>query len=80
MVAIGAKYHARCLAALCNRVREHNKELSSELNSQSKAHSIALADVIAEIQNSRNGESQTTVLKLSDLRKEYCKRLPNKDW
>lgn len=57
-----------------------NKESSSELNSQSKAHIIALADVIAEIQNSRNGEPQTTVLKLSDLRKEYCKRLPNKVW
>ena len=33
MVAIGAKYHARCLAALYNGAQEHDKEISSELNS-----------------------------------------------
>ena len=33
MVAIGAKYHARCLATLYNRAQEHDKEISSELNS-----------------------------------------------
>ena len=58
-----------------SRAREHDKESSSELNSQSKAHSIVLADLIAEIQNSGNGQPHTTVFKLSDLRKEYCKRL-----
>ena len=51
MVAIGAKYHARCLAAQYNRAREHDKE------------------------SSRYGQPHTTVFKLSDLRKEYCKRL-----
>ena len=33
MVAIGAKYHARCLTALYNRAQEHDKEISSELYS-----------------------------------------------
>ena len=33
MLAIGAKYHARCLAAQYNLAREHDKESSSELNS-----------------------------------------------
>ena len=75
MVAIGAKYQARCLAAQYNRAREHDKESSSELNSQSEAHSIVLADLIVEMQNSRYGQPHTTVFKLSDLRKEYCKRL-----
>ena len=75
MVAIGAKYHARCLAAQYNRAREHDKESSSELNSYKEAHGIVLADLIAEIQNSRYGQPHTTVSKLSGLRKEYCKRL-----
>ena len=55
MVAIGAKYHARCLAAQYNRAREHDKESPSELNSQSEARSIVLADLMAEIQDSRYG-------------------------
>ena len=75
MVAVRAKYHARCLAAQYNRAREHDKGSSSELNSQSEAHSIALADLIAEIQNSRYGQPHTTVFKFWDLRKVYCKRL-----
>lgn len=58
-----------------SRAREHDKESPSELNSQSEAHSIVLADLIAEIQNSRFAQPQTTVFKLSDLRKEFCKRL-----
>ena len=74
-VAIGAKYLTRFLAALYNRAREHDKESSSELNSQSETHSMVLADLIAEIQNSRHGQQHITVFKLSDLRKEYCKRL-----
>ena len=78
MVAVGAKYHARCLAAQYNRAREHEKESSSELNSQSQAHSIVLADLIVEIQNSSYGQPHTTVFKLSDLRKEYCKMLIRK--
>ena len=36
-------------------------------------HSIALAELISEIQNSE--EPRTTVFKLSDLRKEFSKRL-----
>ncbi|CAH3026074.1 unnamed protein product [Porites evermanni] len=64
-----------CLKFLVMRAREHDKESSSELNSQSEAHSMVLADLIAEIQNSRHGQPHITVFKLSDLRKEYCKRL-----
>ena len=37
-------------------------------------HSIALAELISEIQNSKTDEPRTTVFKLSDLRKEFCKR------
>ena len=39
------------------------------------AHSVALAERICQIQNSRNEQPHTTVCKLSDLKKEYCKRL-----
>ena len=33
MVALGAKYHANCLAVLYNQARERVKEKSSEKNS-----------------------------------------------
>ncbi|KAL9982688.1 hypothetical protein ACROYT_G004761 [Oculina patagonica] len=75
MIALGAKYHARCLAALYNRAREHSKELSSEKRSQVMVHSDALADLISKIENSRTGQPHAAVFKLSDLKKEYCKRL-----
>ena len=38
-------------------------------------HSIALAELISEIQNAKTEEPHTTVFKLLDLRKEFCKRL-----
>ena len=38
-------------------------------------HGIALAELISEIQNAKTEELHTTVFKLSDLRKEFCKRL-----
>ena len=33
MLALGAKYHSNCLAALYNQAREHDKEKPSEKNS-----------------------------------------------
>ena len=38
-------------------------------------HGIALAELISEKQNATTEEPRTTVFKLSDLRKEFCKRL-----
>ena len=75
MITLGTKYHANCLAALYNRAREHDKEKSCEKNSQAMTHSVALAERICQIQDSRNEQPHTTVFKLSDLKKEYCKRL-----
>ena len=69
MVALGAKYHSSCLAALYNRARRHSKGRLSQEN----GHSIALAELISEIQNSE--EPRTTVFKLSDLSQEFSKRL-----
>ena len=75
MVALGAKYHSSCLAALYNRARRHSKGRLSQENDQCMYHSIALAELISEIQNAKTEEPHTTVFKLSDLRKEFCKRL-----
>ena len=75
MIALGAKYQANCLAALYNRSREHVKEKSSGKNSQAMPHSITLAELIFQIQDSRKEQPHTTVLKLSDSTKENCKRL-----
>ena len=48
MIALGAKYHANCLASLYNRAPEHDKEKSSEKNSQTMAHSITLAELFLD--------------------------------
>ena len=75
MVALGTKYHSSCLAALYNLARRHSKGRLSQENGQCTYHSIALAELISEIQNSKTEEPRTTVFKLSDLRKEFSKRL-----
>ena len=75
MVALGAKYHSSCLAALCNHVRRHSKGRLSQENGQCMYHSIALAELISEIQNSKTEEPRTTGFKLSNLREEFSKRL-----
>jgi len=48
MIVPGAKYHANCLASLYNRAPEHDKEKSSEKNSQAMAHSITLAELFLD--------------------------------
>ena len=53
----------------CNRARRHSKGRLSQENGQCMYHSIALAELISEIQNSKTDEPRTTVFKLSDLRK-----------
>ena len=75
MVAFGAKYHSSCLVALYNRARRHSKGRLSQENGQCMYHGIALAELISEKQNATTEEPRTTVFKLSDLRKEFCKRL-----
>ena len=75
MVAIRATYHSSCLAALYNRARRHSKGILSQENGQFMYHSIALAELISEIQNSKTEEPRSTVSKLLDLRKEFSKRL-----
>ncbi len=79
MIALGAKYHARCLAALYNCAREHSKELSSEKKSQVMVHSEALADLISKIENSRTGQPHATVFKLSDLKRGVLQKT-NPTW
>ena len=75
MVALGAKYHSSGLAALYNRARQNSKGGLSEGNGQSMLHSTVLAELISDVQNSRTEDPRTTVFKLSDLRKEFRKRL-----
>ena len=75
VVALRAKYHSSCLAALYNSARRHSKGRLSQENDQCTYHSIALAELISKIQNAKTEETHTIVFKLSDLRKEFCKRL-----
>ena len=58
-----------------NRARRYSKGRLSQENGQCMYHGIALAELISEKQNATTEEPRTTVFKLSDLRKEFCKRL-----
>ena len=67
MIALGAKYHTRCPAALYSHVRENDKKRSSEKSSQAVVHSDALAVLISNLKNSTAGQpNNTTVFNLSE--------------
>jgi len=71
MIAIEAIYHKMCLVALYNRGRHTVNKNAAEDNDE-MIHSIALAQLIVFIENTRSNESGTPVFKLSELAKDYC--------
>ncbi|RUM46949.1 MAG: hypothetical protein DSY80_01385 [Desulfocapsa sp.] len=74
MFAIDVKYHPKCLAALYNRTRSH---VSSSDNKQPEEplESIALAELISYIEESRSTGVTAPVFKLADLGKMFATRL-----
>ncbi len=75
--AIDAQYHTNCLLALYNRARKKQTESKSD-SKQATCESVALAELVSYIEDSRNSDdlSQTpTIFKLTDLVKLYSSRL-----
>jgi len=78
MIALEAKYHAKCLTHLYNRVHSAMKSESHADYSVSVFESIALSEVITHLENSRMEmveNLETPLLKLSDVTKVYHEKL-----
>ena len=73
MMAIEAKYHSKCLAALYNKARSA-KQVCNE-SDDSHLHGIAFAELVAFMEDFRMEQNVSPVFKLADLAKLYQTRL-----
>ena len=73
MIAIEAKYHSKCLAALYNKARSAKQECSE--SDDSHLHGIAFAELVAFMDDFRMEQNISPVFKLADLAKLYQTRL-----
>ena len=71
-IAQEAKYHPKCLVALYNKAAAlHAEDLDQHDRSDKLSHGIALAELLAYIDEARMDEDVAPVFKLSDLVKLY---------
>src|SRR6218665_2357236 len=76
LIAREAKYHARCLVAFYNRAsRVGSADSESTGNNSVQSINIALAELIAYIEDIRSNETIAPVFRLSELTKLYVSRL-----
>ena len=75
MIAMDAMYHAKCLAALYNKV--NRKQFGDDFdNTEKQLHGIALAELVAFIEEAYlDSENEIPLFKLADLVKMYASRL-----
>lgn len=74
LVAQGAKYHKKCLTDLYNKVKSWTRA-KQDREHEDIIGGIALAELIAHIEEQGEKGDSATVFKLSDLTKTYLKRL-----
>jgi len=76
LIAQEAKYHPRCLVLLYNRAAALQTKTESEGTKIEKvSHGIALAELLAYIEESRLYEEVAPIFKLSDLVQIYSSQL-----
>ena len=78
LVALEAKYHAKCLVALYNKAgrTENGVEKSSESHRhESLCHAIALADIVSYIEDCRDDPSVAHVFPMPEIVNMYSARL-----
>ena len=73
LIAQDAQYHLKCLNSLYNRARE--KKSSEDSDKDRMNHSLAFAELISYIEETRMDTSVTSIFKLSDLVTLYTTRL-----
>ena len=74
LIALEAKYHGRCLVSLCNRARQ-KREPKDEGDISAVNQGIALAELIAKIEDARADSEHVSVFNQVDLVKMYSTRL-----
>ena len=74
LIALEAKYHVQCLVSLYNRARQtkgsHEQEDSGTMN-----QGIALAELVAYIEDAHADNEVVPIFKLADLSRMYSTRL-----
>ena len=76
MVALEAKYHAKCLVSLYNRARKAIAEGQRGINETEALSGIAFAELVMYIEEMRQlDEERAPVFKLSNLAQLYTSRL-----
>ena len=76
MIAIEAKYHAKCLVSLYNDVRSLEiKSKSEDENSMSSLHGIAFASLVSYLEEHGNSGETAPVFKLADFVNLYFEKL-----
>ena len=74
LIAVEAKYHKKCLTSLYNHARDKRRRQNRHCDDLNMAHSIALAELISYLEDSRV-KGEVKVHKLSSLVKDYSVRL-----
>lgn len=74
MVAIDAKYHAKCLAQLYKKTQLSRKD-SLESSSERLLHGIAFAELVSYIETYRESMEAKPVFSMGDLKNLYISRL-----
>ena len=74
LIAQEAKYHKKCLVGLYNKKRAHT-DISNKDNSGRVSEGIALAELLAYIEEEINAKDELTILRLADLVDLYKTRL-----
>ena len=73
LIAVEAKYHKKCLTSLYNHARDKRRRQNRHCDDLNMAHSIALAELISYLEDSRV-KGEVKVHKLSSLVIDYSVR------
>jgi len=83
MIALEAKYHTSCLLTLYYKAGSMQTDISDTDSSLTtdflQTESLALAEVIAYMEDANVSESTPTVFKLSELARLYATYLPKQE-
>ena len=75
MVALEAKYHAKCLLALYNRARKVKTDAQQGTDRERELSGIVVAELVMYIEEARLETSNAPVFKLADLAHLYMSRM-----
>ncbi len=75
MVALEAKYHAKCLLALYNRARKVKTDAQQGTDREREISGIVVAELVMYIEETRLETSTAPVFKLADLAHLYMSRM-----